>query len=175
MKHATMVNAEFDNENQKGQIVLQPNHSWTWRANLYFLATLFVISIAIAIGFLIQGYWVILPFAGLEMLALTAAIYYCVRKTHRQEVLRFSMDEVVIEAGVNKVEEEHRFQRFFTRVHVEAPKGARRTQRIALTERERNVEVGEFLTDDEKKTLIRELRHMIRLLENSAPTETSLR
>jgi len=161
-----MVRAEFDAERQTGQIVLQPNHSWTWRANLYFLATLFVISTAIALGFLIQGYWLILPFAGLEMLALSAGIYYCVRKTHRQEVLRFSMDEVVIEAGVNKIEEEHRFQRFFTRVHVDAPRGARHTQRIALSERERNIEVGEFLTDEDKKTLIRELRQMIRLLDH---------
>jgi len=160
-----MVSAEFDRECQTGQIVIQLNHSWTWRANLYFLATLFVISIAIAIGFLVLGYWLILPFAGLEMLALTAAIYYCVRKTHRQEVLRFSQDEVVIESGVNKIEKEHRFRRFFTRVLVEAPSGARRTQRIALTERDRTIEVGEFLTEDDKKTLIRELRNMIRMLE----------
>jgi len=161
-----MVNADFDSTCQTGRIILQPNHSWTWRANLFFLATLFVVSIAIAIGFLLQGYWMILPFAGLEMLALTAAIYYCVRKTHRQEVLRFSQDEVVIETGVNKIEQEHRFQRFFTRVLVEAPSGSRRSQRIALSERERNIEVGEFLSDDEKKTLVRELRQMIRLLEN---------
>ncbi len=161
-----MVEAQFDGERQTGQIILQPNHSWTWRANVYFLATLFVISVAIAIGFLILGYWPILPFAGLEMLALTGAIYYCVRKTHRQEVLRFSQDEVVLQAGVNKIETEHRFQRFFTRVKIEAPHGTQRTQKIALTERDRSVEVGEFLTEDEKKVLIRELRHIIRQLEN---------
>jgi len=161
-----MVSAEFDSAGQTGQIILQPNHSWTWRANLYFLATLFVLSIAIATGFLVLGYWLILPFAGLEMIALTAAIYYCVRKTHRQEVLHFSQDWVVIESGVNKIEKEHRFQRFFTRVLIESPKGARRSQRIALAERDHNVEVGEFLTDDDKKTLIKELRSMIRMLEN---------
>lgn len=160
-----MVSAEFDGDQQTGQIVLQPNHSWTWRANVYFLITMFVLSIAIATGFLLQGYWPILPFAGLEMLGLTAAIWYCVRKTHRQEVVRFSQDEVVVELGVNKVEREHRFQRFFTRVHVEAPTGSRRSQRIALAEREHRLEIGEFLTDDEKETLIRELRQMIRLLE----------
>ena len=93
-------------------------------------------------------------------------IYYCVRKTHRQEVLRFSQDEVVLQAGVNKIETEHRFQRFFTRVKIEAPHGTQRTQKIALTERDRSVEVGEFLTEDEKKVLIRELRHIIRQLEN---------
>ncbi len=156
-----MVSAEFDGARQTGQIVLQPNHSWTWRANLYFLATLFVVSFSIALVFLLQGFWLILPFAGLEMAALTWAIYYCVRKTHRQEVLHFSLDEVVIESGVNKVEEQHRFKRFFTRVKVEAPRGRRRSQRIAIAERDHNVEVGEFLTDDEKEILIRELRHII--------------
>lgn len=160
-----MVSAEFDGEHQTGQIVLQPNHSWTWRANLYFLATLFVVSFGIALAFLFQGFWMILPFAGLEMAVLTWAIYYCVRKTHRQEVLHFSMEEVVIESGVNKIEEQHRFKRFFTRVKVEAPSGSRRSQRIAIAERDHNVEVGEFLTDEEKKTLIRELRYMIAQLE----------
>lgn len=160
-----MVSAEFDDERQTGQIILQPNHSWTWRANLYFLATLFVISMGIALMFLLQGYWMILPFAGLEMLVLSGAIYYCVRKTHRQEVLRFSMDEVVVESGVNKVEEQHRFQRFFTRIRVEAPRGSRRSQQIEIAEREHKVEVGQFLTDDEKTTLIRELRYMIRQFE----------
>lgn len=160
-----MVSAEFDGVRQTGQIILQPNHSWSWRANLYFLVTLFVISIGIALLFLVQGFWLILPFAGLEMLALSAAIYYCVRKTHRQEVLHFSMEEVVIESGVNKVEEQHRFQRFFTRVRVEGPSGSRRSQRIAISERDHNVEVGQFLTDDDKAILIRELRHMIRQLE----------
>lgn len=160
-----MVSAEFDGERQTGQIVLQPNHSWTWRANLYFLATLFVISFGIALMFLFQGFWMILPFAGLEMAGLTWAMYYCVRKTHRQEVLHFSMDEVIVESGVNKVEKQHRFKRFFTRIRVEAPSGSRRTQRIAIAEREHNVEVGQFLTDDEKNTLIKELRYMIRQLE----------
>ncbi len=160
-----MVSAEFDSERQTGQIVLQPNHSWTWRANLYFLTTLFALSIGIAVMFLLLGFWLILPFAGLEMLVLTGAVYYCVRKTHRQEVLRFSMEEVVIESGVNKVEQQHRFQRFFTRVRVEPPSGSRRSQRIAITERDHKVEVGQFLTDEEKKTLVRELRHMIRRLE----------
>lgn len=161
-----MVSAEFDDERQTGQIILQPNHSWTWRANLYFLATLFVISIAIAIVFFVQGFWLILPFAGIEMLALTGAIYYCVRKTHRQEVLRFSQEAVVLESGVNKIEQQHHFQRYFTRIHVEPPAGARRSQRIAIAERDHRVLVGEFLNDDEKKTLIRELRQIIRLLEN---------
>jgi len=160
-----MVSAEFDGVRQIGQIVLQPNHSWTWRANLYFLATLFVVSFGIALVFLLQGFWLILPFAGLEMAALTWAIYYCVRKTHRQEVLHFSRDEVIIESGVNKVEEQHRFKRFFTRVKIEAPTGRRRRQRIAIAERDHKVEVGEFLTDDEKEILIHKLRYIIAQLE----------
>ena len=160
-----MVRAQFDVDRQTGLIVLQPNQSFSWRANIYFLATMFTVSFAIAIAFLLQGIWMIMPFAGLEMLLLAAALYYCVRKTHRQEVLRFSMDEVVIESGVNKIEQEHRFRRYFTRVQVEKPGGSRRTQRIAIAERSHNVAVGEFLTEDEKNTLIRELRLMIQRLD----------
>jgi len=157
-----MVSVEFDDARQTGQIVLQPNHSWTWRANVYFLISLAILSSAIAVSFLLQGFWMILPFAGLEMLGLTWAIYYCVRKTHRQEVLNFTLEELIVQSGVNKVEEQHRFRRYFTRFHVQPPKGIRRTQRIAIAEQGRTLEIGVFLSDEEKLRLITELRRMIR-------------
>lgn len=161
-----MIQSHFDPTAHQGLIVLQPNHSWTWRANLWFLSTLALISIVIAISFLIQGYWLILPFTGLELIVLFAAIYWCVRKSHSQEVVRISVDEVVVEKGLHRVEVRHQFERYFTRIHVEHTQGISATQRIAITQRERRVEIGAFLSDTEKNTLVADLRSMISQLNN---------
>ena len=87
-----MITSEFDNETRCGRIILRPNRSWTWRANTTFAATLMVVSLSIGIGFTWQGMWVILPFTVLELSILVACLYYCVRRTHQQEVLTFFPD-----------------------------------------------------------------------------------
>ena len=43
-----------------GQIVLQPNHSLSWRALKYFLAFMMLLSFGIAITFMFFGYWLVL-------------------------------------------------------------------------------------------------------------------
>ena len=64
---------ETDLNQTVGQIVLQPNHSLSWRALKYFLAFMMLVSFGIAITFVFFGYWLVLPFTGLEM----AFLSYC--------------------------------------------------------------------------------------------------
>ena len=66
-----MIRCEyFDNDASKhdrelnqtvGQIVLQPNHSLSWRALKYFLAFMMAVSFGIALTFVFFGYWLVLP------------------------------------------------------------------------------------------------------------------
>ena len=114
-----MVTAGFDEALTVGRIVLRPNRSWTWRANTCLIATLTVVSALIAGGFALRGMWMVLPFSTIEMSALLACLYYCVRRTHRQEVLTFSAEELVVEQGHRRPERTVRFERFWTRVLVE--------------------------------------------------------
>ncbi|MDZ7826525.1 MAG: DUF2244 domain-containing protein [Gammaproteobacteria bacterium] len=111
-----------DATSRTGRIILQPNRSWTWQANLVFLAGLALISLTIALIFLLGGYWMILPFTLLELAAVTAAFYWCVRATHRQEVLTFSEDELLIERGIRAPEQRHVFKRLFARIFVRRPR-----------------------------------------------------
>jgi uncharacterized membrane protein len=95
-----VIAAHFDECDRVGQIILRPNRSWTWRSNTYFLGTLFTVSLIVATSFALRGYWMVLPFSALEMTALLACLYYCVRRTHEQEVLTFSVDELIVEKGI---------------------------------------------------------------------------
>ena len=57
-----MVFTDIDDDSRTGIIVLRPNHSWSWRANLWFLTVFFCLSLTIAVSFLLAGAWVVLPF-----------------------------------------------------------------------------------------------------------------
>ncbi|MEE4360888.1 MAG: DUF2244 domain-containing protein [Pseudomonadales bacterium] len=162
-----MVSANFDPATRTGRIVLRPNRSWSWRANLLFVAGLACVSLTIGIGFLLNGYWLILPFGVLETGLLAACLYYCVRRTHRQEVLTFSEDELLIERGRRGPEQRHVFKRLFARIFVRAPRHRWYATQIAVRSHGREVEIGSFLTDDDKRTLIGHLRTMVDALERA--------
>jgi len=160
-----MINSDFDQATTSGRIILRPNRSWTWQANTYFVGTLLVISLAIGSAFTLQGMWVILPFTLLEMSLLLACLYYCVRRTHMQEVLTFSPESLVVERGVNRPKVRLEFQRYFTRFFVRGPKHPWYRKQIALRCRERELEIGSFLSSEEKDDLIQQLREMIQRLD----------
>jgi uncharacterized membrane protein len=161
-----MVTVRFDETLGIGRIVLRPNRSWTWRANTYLLATLMLVSTLIAGGFALRGMWMVLPFSTLEMSVLLACLYYCVRRTHRQEVLTFSAQDLVVEQGHHRPERTVRFERFWTRVFVEHGPHPWYADRIALRSRGREVEIGSFLSAPDKEDLVKEIRRIIRQLDS---------
>jgi len=162
-----MVAANFNEQTLCGQIVLKPNRSWTWRANTYFVASLMVVSLTVATVFTANGMWVILPFTVLELSVLTACLYYCVRRTHTTEVLTLSQSTLVLERGVNKPTQRFDFDRYFSRFLVEAARHPWYKKRINLRCRNQQLEVGSFLSNEEKDHLISQLRKMILRLDQS--------
>ena len=168
-----MITSDFDKDAVSGKIVLRPNRSWTWRANTYFVGTLMVISLSIAVAFTLQGMWVILPFTVLEMSVLLACLYYCVRRTHIQEVLTFSPESLVLERGINRPQLRLEFQRYFTRFFVRGTRHPWYRKQIALRCRDREMEIGSFLSSDEKDDLIRQLRDMINHFDTPTAPSTA--
>ena len=156
-----MVSASYDRDSRTGRIVLRPNRSWTWRANVVFLAIITTVSLAIGTSFLLRGYWMILPFNLLEMSILAGCLWYCVRGTHRQEVLTFTDDELHIEAGIDGPRSRHVFKRLFARFFVRRPRHPWYGTRIAVRSHGREVTIGDFLNSDDKKRLVTELRRMV--------------
>ena len=164
-----MVIADFDRETRTGRIILTPNRSWSWRANLIFLGVLGSVCLVIGTAFFLQGLWLVLPFSVLEVSLVGVALYYCVRRTHRQEVLTFSEDELLIERGRRRPEKRHVFKRLFARIFVRRPRHPWYPIRIAVRSHGREVEVGDFLSPEDKDLLITELKHMISALEEQQP------
>lgn len=143
------------------QFILSPNNSMTWREAKQVLAAVAVVELTIGGAFFWAGMTLVLPFSGLEVLVLGLAFYHCLLRNARREVVRVDDGSVVIERGRSRVLESLEFPRAWVRVVLEPGKGWYPSQ-LKLRSHGRELEIGEFLTDEERASLARELRAAIR-------------
>ncbi|MGH8447546.1 MAG: DUF2244 domain-containing protein [Solimonas sp.] len=110
-----------------------------------------------------RGLWPILPFAGLELGALGAALYVSVRRNAYREVIRLSEDEVRIEFGMlgRGVSATVTLSRHWTRVELEPGAHRNAPSRLHLCSAGQRVEIGRCLTDEEREQLQRRLRELL--------------
>lgn len=141
------------------ELLIRPNRSFRWSEARWFLVPTFVISLAIGIGFLLLGYWMILPFAGLELLALAAALVQVRLSGCRAERVTFTGDRVIVakERAGQPEGPERVFQRAWARVVLARPLGGLQPSRLFIRSHGRRVELGDFLSDRERDDLARDL------------------
>jgi uncharacterized membrane protein len=156
-----MIEADIDDRSHTGRIILKPNASWTWRANLWLLYTLMALSFSIGTAFLLVGAWVILPYSAVEMSVLALCIYYCVRQCNRQEVITVSEHEVQIERGIRRPVERWQYHRTWARFLVKAPAHPWRPTVVTIRSHGKELEIGSFLNDPDKTALISQLKRVV--------------
>lgn len=131
-----------------------------------FLGLIAAISLVIASGFALLGYWIVLPFAGLELGALAVGLYVVGHRLTRCEVITVEGDTVEVETGFRYPQARDRFLRSW--VNVEREEQGRHHSRLLLRAHGKEIELGACLTEDEKGALERELRRLLRLGANAA-------
>ncbi|MGI9329407.1 MAG: DUF2244 domain-containing protein [Gammaproteobacteria bacterium] len=140
---------------------LSPNCSLTLRTALVFYFGIVAVSLTIAVSFAIVGYWPILPFAGLELLALGAALRWSMLQGQRRERIRVDEDCVHVSKTGRGDTREYEFSRAWTQVKLVKAKQSTWPHRLLLTSKGKAVEVGRFLTEDERESLGRRLTEVI--------------
>ena len=148
--------------NNRHVIVAKPYHSSTWRQNLWVLAVISVPSLGAAIGFTLLGAWPILPFAGAELGALAAALYYVNWKLQYRHVITLSDEQVRIDKGHYAPRKTWRLPRSETALAITPEKHPWEGPQLAVHSREHHVSVGEFLNRDDSQMLLRLLRAELR-------------
>ena len=116
-------------------------------------AVLFVVSVGIACAFAALGAWLILPFAGLEMLVLFLAFRYV--DCHAADYERVAIDGDRVEVERHEGGRTQRFElnRYWARV-VASGNG----ERLALRSHGRELEIGHFMNDAQRLELARALK-----------------
>lgn len=149
-------------------IIVQPNCSASWRNNQLVLIAISIPSLTFAIGFALQGAWPILPFAGLELLALGSALYYVNWKLQYRHVITLSDENVCIDKGFYLPRQSWKFPRQGTDLAIVPERHPWDGPELSLQRTGESVTVGEFLNRDDSLKLAELLRKEIRVGTHSA-------
>lgn len=150
---------------------LRPNCSLTRRTATIFFLCIATVSLGIAGSFAAAGYWPILPFAGLELAALGAALSFSMRRGRMRELIRVDESNVTVSKSHGDQVHEYEFQRPWTRVHLQRSSAGNWPSRLSLRSMGRSVEVGAFLTDEERDGLRGRLTEVIDNPGAAAPAD----
>jgi uncharacterized membrane protein len=135
---------------------IQRNCSVSPRQFFCFYGLVALVSFTIAITFLLRGAWMVLPFSGLEVLAVGVAFLIHARHAVDYEHIRLSPNRLVVEKmnadRLTSIEFNPRW------VRVEADQAG---TRIALVSRGQTVSIGEHLAVYKRAQFARELRRAL--------------
>ena len=118
-----------------------------------------LLSFGIAIAFAAVGAWLILPFSGLEVLALGWALYYISCHRNDYECIVITHDRIIVETRSHKTVHQVEFQRYWARIVVLESPGRGRC-RVWVRTHGQEVELGQFVNDDERVALAQQLKSL---------------
>jgi uncharacterized membrane protein len=145
-------------------LTLKRNCSISPAGLLYVFAALSAAALAIGAGFAIAGAWLILPFAGLEVLGMGVAFVLYARRAADYEKIELARGRLTVE--VAEAARIARYELDARRAQVllkkDAGYGARVWLKCAVREGEEEVEIGRHLDADSRIRFAAELSRRLR-------------
>ena len=149
-------------------IIAKPNHSSSWRHNLWLLGALAVPSLGAGIGFALLGAWPILPLAGLELTALGGALYWVNWKLEYRHVIRLTEDLITVDKGYFVPKRRWCFERQQSALRVVPEPHHWQGPELSVHDRLSETRVGDFLSREETLELLNLLRQELRIRTHSS-------
>ena len=159
------------NQPDKVQFVVRPNnaaHPYAW---VWLFALLVLIALGIAARFAWMGYWMILPFAVIDMFAVGLVLYMLTRRASYTEKIIISGDNVEIYHIQRNHNAEWKLPLHWTRVLLEPPAHRWYPHRLLVGSAGNWIEIGCCLTNAERKTLGEAIEREIRRYDSAVATE----
>ncbi|MDN5939661.1 MAG: DUF2244 domain-containing protein, partial [Salinisphaera sp.] len=116
----------------------------------------------IAAGLAWLGYWMVLPFSGLEMLALAVALWWGMRDNSYREVVCVDDRYVRVESGWRHPQRHWQYERAWAQLRLEPGPYASSPTRLWLGSHGKGCILGGCLTNEEREAVARKLRHWLR-------------
>ncbi len=132
---------------------IRPNSGFNTRSRLWVFALLAVTCLSIAIRFALLGYWLILPFAILDVVAVGLILYLLMRSNAYVEKIRIRPDTLVIRHIEKRNRHSWTFALAWVQVVLESPRHRWYPHRLLLGSKGEWVEIGRCLTDPERQSL----------------------
>jgi uncharacterized membrane protein len=139
------------------KIIVRPNNSLSVENTVKLVCALAAISMLVGIGFAMAGAWMVLPFAGLEIIAIAYAFYYITLHSGDYESIAIEGDRVTVEKHGYKSSTEVVFQRYWAQVSVRDQLNGGNA--LFICSHGKEVEFGRsFMTDEQRVELARALK-----------------
>lgn len=163
-----MVTIRDEEEHGERTFTVRPGFAANWRQTkaIYILIALTCLGVASVLA--LAGFWLVLPFAGVEVALLGWALYYTARKGTECEVVRVGPRRVEIEKGRRKPEQIWSFDLYWSEVSLLPPAYRLHPSRLLIRSQGTEVEIGRFLQEEERVFLARELKRCIGPMAASA-------
>jgi uncharacterized membrane protein len=144
-------------------LVIGPNASLTRRQACWFMASMCGVGCGIAGFFAWLGFWPVVPFAGLELSALAAALHLSLRRNRYREVVSFTAEVVRVESGLLGSGPRLRLEwpRCWARCTLEPGSRRHEPTRLWIRYSGRQVELASCLTDEERERLFVRIKELL--------------
>lgn len=126
--------------------------SLDWRLLCLVFGSLALFSVLVAAVFAVAGAWLIIPFAGLEIIGLGIAARWVLKRAGDFERLAFEGDRILVEIREQGFSSQFEFNRCWARL-VTGSAGM-----VTLRSHGREIAIGRFCGEESRQALARELR-----------------
>ena len=156
-----LFNLTNENDLQK-TIMVMPNRPMPWQHIMMIYLLVSGVTISIAFSFFTQGLTLILPFAGLELLAFGVVLYISAWRSNIKEVVNVNEEKIRIEIGRNVPKEIYKLDKAWANIVLERSWNNWYPSRLLLRSHGRQLEIGKFLNEQERQCLAIELNKAIK-------------
>jgi len=130
---------------------------------------MFCLNMAIGLAWAAMGAWMVLPFAGLEIMLVGAGMYYVSWKLSFKEMIIIEAESFTLQKGVYFPKQEWQWQRGRTSLIRQASNYRMSAPSLYLKHLNDEIEIGEFLNRSDKKNLVDHLRKLGLTINNTKP------
>jgi uncharacterized membrane protein len=143
------------------RIEICPHCSLSVQGALLFFGSLCLVSFSIAGFMALQGFWPVLPFAGLEMAFLGWALKATLSRRFHRQTITVTESDVRVESHDRANYAQIVFPRHWAQVKLRRPVSRLHPSRLTIESHGRQCELGSFLTEEERRGLALRLQRLI--------------
>jgi len=141
--------------------VVSPSYQADWHLSVKFLMLLGAVLFLICLYFLNLGLWLIVPFAGLEFVMVSAALWISAEQSNQKNVIKITEKSVTLEKGRRARTSSITLEKIWCEVLLEYLPRRWKHSQLFLRCKDNKIEFAEFLDCDEQKALCKELTSVI--------------
>ncbi|VAW66876.1 hypothetical protein MNBD_GAMMA08-2195 [hydrothermal vent metagenome] len=160
-----MITPKLNTDGFTGHILLEPNRPISWHDNIFFIKCFALVSFIIGSVAMYHGLLLVMPFSGIEVLFVSACLYFVYKHYSTCQIIYFTGDNVIIESGDKSAEQRFEYQRYWSKFHIDN-KGHYNIPRLQICSKGQTTEIGEFLNYKDKIILINLVKNLTLNFQN---------